>query len=347
MVWGIPGNAVRAGCIDEVLPIGRIATRICELSGLKRASSLSIQSSPSRQNLSHGGQVRRIPINNMEFKLLRTYLHDIWGIEVPPEKAYLFTTRLEKLLSHEGYTSFMEFYDYLSKSNNIELQKKLIELMTTNETSFFRDRHPYETLGKKLLPLITSLPPLKEGNESKIRIWSAGCSRGHEPYSIAITIKEWLRSQETLSENYFSILATDISSGVLKEARSAIYKPVDIEHDISFSIQKKYFTSENNSYTIIPEVRAMIDFAELNLAEPLEHLGKFHMIFCRNVLIYFSIKYKQKILNQFFNMLSDRGILILGASETLFGITDSFYSTLEGRTTCYSPRRTKKGRLQQ
>jgi len=317
VVWGMPGAAVKAGCVDEILPINDMATRILTLTNEHKKIKPHTP----------------IALTEKEFQDLSELMLKIWGISISPEKSYLFTTRLESLLKSEGYNSFKEFHLRLILTKDKKLEKKLVELMTTNETAFFRDKHPYENLEKNLIPLLASRH--EKSLSKKIKIWSAGCSKGQEPYSIAIKIAEWVKTQKELTLNDFSIYASDISERVLKFARERTYLGVDIEKDVSENILNEYFDKIDTSYKIKNHIYKMITFDELNLSLPFEHLGKFDLIFCRNVMIYFSQSLKEEILEHFYNLLKPDGFLVIGASETLYKTSDKFTCIQHNKTSYY------------
>jgi chemotaxis protein methyltransferase CheR len=277
-----------------------------------------------------------IPINDAEFELLKDYLHTVCGIDIPPEKRYLFVTRLTTLLSEMGCANFSQFYRRVNEKNEAELRVRLVESMTTNETSFFRDEHPFETLQKKILPAIArKRVESVRYTRPRIRIWSVGCASGEEPYSIAISVFEWLEGQEGFARSDVSILAVDIYSDLIRNAQQATYDPDRIRKSLPPGIEEKYFRKRRFGVTVREDVRAMVSFAELNLSETFDHLGYFDVIFCRNVMIYFSIDLKKRIVEQFHKMLQPGGVLLMGASESLYHLSDRFRVVHEGQTTYY------------
>lgn len=278
-----------------------------------------------------------IEINEEEFVKLKNYLHDSCGIEVPVEKSYLFKTRLTGILDEYQYGSYNEFYDNLIHDQNGELQRKLIEVMTTNETSFFRDGHPFELFSTTLL---SYLMERKKEHSSlfspRLTIWSAACSTGQEPYSLAILINEWLASQPNLTPANISILATDISDEVLTKARNGIYTEQEIQKGMKKAYKLKYFTQTDTGWAINNSIKKMVTFKSLNLSRPfLDTIAPCDMIFCRNVIIYFSVEIKKAIIEQFHKLLSPDGILVLGASENLYRLSDKYESETKGSSIYY------------
>ncbi|MHC4870628.1 MAG: CheR family methyltransferase [Planctomycetota bacterium] len=278
-----------------------------------------------------------VEINSDEFSLLTNYLLDTWGIDITEDKKYLLHTRLSGFLANENCTTFGEFYRKLRAPENLDLDKRLIEEMTTNETSFFRDQHPFETLIDCIMPGI-----VKKKNENisylppKIRIWSAGCSTGQEAYTIAIVLHRWLaESGHNLTMDNFSILATDISGRVLNRAKEGVYAEGEFDDRLPEYFKRDYFEKAEDRYRIVSDIKKHVVFSEVNLAQPIESLGCFDVILCRNVIIYFSKDLKGKIIDQFYNMLNPSGVLMLGASESLYMLSDKFSAEHNGQTIYY------------
>ncbi len=281
-----------------------------------------------------------IEITSTEFNLLKEYLYNISGIAVPPSKRYLFNTRLATLLEEEGFKNFSQFYNILLTKKNKNLQRKLVQAMTTHESSFFRDKHPFVVLEKILLPQIsrqriseaTFLPP-------RIRIFSAGCSLGQEPYSIAMYVHKWLEKQDTFTEKDVTILAGDISQKILARAQKGIYSKNEMGNNFSDKIKNDYFIRHEAQWEVKSEIRNMVRFVELNLSEPINQLGTFDIIFCRNVIIYFPIGLKREILKQFYSQLNSGGTLIMGSSESLYNLSTDFTVKQEHKSTFYIPNK--------
>ena len=281
-----------------------------------------------------------IPINDDEFTLLKNYLLENTGIEVPEEKKYLFETRLFHILENEKFSNFTEFYNSLKTDKDARLHNILLESMTTNETSFFRDIHPYDTLFNDILPQIAEekkqnaifFPP-------QISIWSAGCSSGQEPYSIAMTSNEWINKSDHYKNMQVTITATDISQKVLDKAKKGIYTQSDIK-GMKKEYVDTYFHETDSGYIINDIIKKMINFKILNLSDNFSfNLLKPDIIFCRNVIIYFSDDIKTNIIKKMYNMLNPKGILILGASETIYQLSDKFDSKYYKDTIYYKARK--------
>ncbi|MBW2734585.1 MAG: protein-glutamate O-methyltransferase CheR, partial [Deltaproteobacteria bacterium] len=261
-----------------------------------------------------------IELNDKEFSLLREHLLSVCGIEVAADKRYLFSTRLDAILRRLGCTSFSDFYARL-KAESATTQQELVEAMTTHETSFFRDEHPFSALEKRILPQlaanrskgVTQLAP-------RLRIFCVGCSTGEEAYSVAMSARSWLDTQDVYRPQDISVLGVDISSKAIAAARQAVYDPGVLAQVAAR--YHKYLDIQQG--TVGAEIRAMVSFAQLNLAEDIHHLGTFDLILCRNVMIYFSVALKRRLLEAFFGMLLGGGVLLLGASEGLYMLSNQF-----------------------
>jgi chemotaxis protein methyltransferase CheR len=278
-----------------------------------------------------------IDMNDTEFTLMKDYLHRICGIDIPADKSYLFKTRLTHLLNEENFKSFNELYVNLKDESNTILRKQLIEFMTTNETSFFRDGHPYDVLLNSILPQVYK----KKIEESVlvppgIRVWSSGCSTGQEAYSLAIILSEWAETVPEIALNRIQVMATDISPRALNRARAGTYDENEIKRGMKNEYLEKYFVKDGTQWTASDKLKSMIIFNELNLSHSFSGIiGFFDIILCRNVIIYFSREVKSSIVSQFHRVLNPGGVLILGASENLYTTSDDFVSEHFGQTIVY------------
>jgi len=280
-----------------------------------------------------------IEINDTEFSLLKEYVSQVCGIDIPPEKKYLFRTRLSAFLSQENCRSFSEFYNRLTTSNDKILERQLVQAMTTHETSFFRDSHPFDALTHRILPDAAARRLTGPGKRQKrLRILSCGCSSGQEPYSIAICVSEWLATQKNFQAKDITILGVDISKRVLVQAARGMYAETELGKALPSRLKSRYFSQEGSQWMLDPEVRNMVNFAELNLVDNFAFIGRFDIIFCRNVIIYFSLKLKRHIVLQFHQMLNPGAVLMLGASESLYMLSDDFSAVHCGPTTYYTPK---------
>ena len=282
-------------------------------------------------------------LTSQDFANLSKFVYKKCGIVVKKEKTYLIQQRLSPIVIAEGCKSFDEFYLKISKGCNNNLHDQIIVAITTNETSFFRDNHPFETFKKDVLPQIEkvilerkSKVPQRKG--AKIRLWCAASSTGQEPYCIAMIIYEYVQMVKSkgITIEDFEILATDISSKVLGQAIAGEFNEYEVLRGLPAAYKNRYFAKGSDGLWVIDEkIRDLVEFRRLNLMERFTMLGGFDIIFCRNVLIYFDDDAKRKILDQFFSMLSDDGYLFLGATESVYGLTDMFKSVRTNSTILY------------
>ncbi len=273
-------------------------------------------------------------ITDNEFDELKKYLYRICGIDVPEEKRYLFETRLQGLLRSLQCTNFNEFSNKLAEDKDETLATMLVERMTTNETAFFRDKHPFDSLGEFVIPQIIAQKIKQDKLMSpKIRIWSAGCSTGQEPYSLAILLTEWIKKNQQLEKENVEIIASDISNNVLDIAKQGKYKDAELAKGMDPQIQQKYFEKVDDHWQVLPEIKKMITFKRINLAHDFSQIiGYCDVILCRNVIIYFSPELKKQIIVGFQRILNNNGILLLGASENLYNVSDGFSSEYYNNT---------------
>lgn len=266
-----------------------------------------------------------VELNDAEFLLLKKYLKEISGIEIPSNKRYLFKTRLSSFIQEQDCANFSVFYSRLMHSNDTHLQKKFIEEMTTHESSFFRDLYPYIILEKQLLPAFIKKiesNPLCAGQ--RIRILSAGCGKGQEPYSIAMVVKTWLEKQGIPKSISIVIQGIDISDKILAMARDGLYSDLEVGTAIPDEYRKKYLKKNEHGWTVCDEIRKMVSFSPVNLTGPLSLLGKYHVIYCRNVAIYFSLETKKNFFHNLKTLLHPEGALFLGSSENIYQISNDF-----------------------
>ncbi len=276
-------------------------------------------------------------MNDIEFRLLREHLHEACGIVIPDEKRYLFRTRLAGFLEELACTSFSQFYSRLVEHGSEELKGRLLEAMTTNETSFFRDSHPFAALRHRIFDeLAERQRDTHTFSRPRIRMLSAGCSTGEEPYSAAMAACEWVDRQQRYRDSDFSVFAVDISRRVVDQARLGIYDVAQLGRNIPPAYLTKYFdASPGTRLSVSEKIRAMVIFAEQNLAEPCAMLGMFDIIFCRNVMIYFSAELKATLVSRFYEMLQPGGVLFLGSSESMYPLSEKFRTVHAFETTYY------------
>jgi chemotaxis protein methyltransferase CheR len=257
-----------------------------------------------------------------EFHQIRDYIEKHCGIHLSDDKVYLVETRLTTLMLEQGYKTFGELYNKAVLDKTYSLRDKIIEAITTNETFWFRDLHPFGILNEILFNKFAE--EIVAGNRTKIKVWCSACSTGQEPYSIAMTFLDYLRRNPSLSPDHIEILATDISSTVLFLGKMGRYDSLAISRGLSEGFKNRYFEQGEKVWTIKDEVKKMVKFQKLNLQESYSHLGRQDIIFCRNILIYFSTDFKQNILKRIAALLRPDGYLFLGSSESIIMYTDEY-----------------------
>ncbi len=257
------------------------------------------------------------PIAVNEYNLFRRYLEDACGIVLGENKHYLVTSRLKRVTEEFSFPTLSDMMTSLVNGNDRHLHEKVIDAMTTNETMWFRDIYPFEILKKELLPALAK-------NNGPIKIWSAASSTGQEAYSISMTTSEFQQSNPGKLTSNIEIVGTDISQTVVNKARQGSYDELSVVRGLSVERRDKFFSKKDEQWVIKPEIMKRTQFTELNLLNNYTLLGKFDIIFCRNVLIYFSSEIKKDILERMAQVLKPGGTLILGGSESPTGYTKAF-----------------------
>jgi len=257
-----------------------------------------------------------------EFHLISDFIEKHCGIHLSDDKVYLVETRLTALMYEQGCKTFGEFYIKALEDKTNVLRDKIIEAITTNETFWFRDQHPFGILNEVLFSHYAA--EIQSGKRSKIRIWCSACSTGQEPYSIAMTFLEFIRKTPWLTPGHVEILATDISSTVLFLGKLGRYESLAISRGLSDEYRQRYFEKGDKVWTIRDEVKQMVRFQKFNLQDNFSHFGKQDIVFCRNILIYFSAEFKQDILKRIAMLLRPEGFLFLGASESIILYTSEY-----------------------
>jgi chemotaxis protein methyltransferase CheR len=236
------------------------------------------------------------------------------GIVLTEDKSYLLETRLGPVLTRFGLASLRALGEKLRSLPGEALERAVVEALTTHESSFFRDGRPFEHL-RALLPRLAAAKPAGE----RVRIWSAACSTGQEPYSIAMLAAEVFGAAAARS---VEILGTDISGEVLARAREGAFSQFEVQRGLPIRALMTHFAQEGARWRLKPELRAMVRLEERNLLADCGALGRFDAIFCRNVLIYFDSPTKTRVLEMLARQLSPSGVLYLGAAETVIGLTE-------------------------
>ena len=263
-----------------------------------------------------------LKIKPEELTLLAQYIHNISGIFYDWEKAYLFESRLRPLLKEFGLLNYTELYHKAKSDPKKVIEKKIIDAISTNETLFFRDTGTFELLRHKIIPdLIDAKRGKTAARQISLKIWSSACSTGQEIYSIAIVLKELLSNPKQYN---IKLLGTDISDAAVTQASSGKYNRYEIERGLEKDKLQKFFTLDRGDWKLKDEIRSMASFKKQNLMLPFNGLGKFDIIFCRNVAIYFSMADRKKLFSKLAGMLVPGGCLIIGSTESLTDVCPIF-----------------------
>ncbi len=266
--------------------------------------------------------IGRDSLDQQEFDQFRQFLEEACGISLGDNKQYLVTNRIRRVLEENSIDSFGQLVRELKLGLNRRLKDQVIDSMTTNETFWFRDNYPYDHLKNTLLPQLMAPNNRMFG---PVRIWSAACSSGQEPYSISMMVEEYKRVAMGTLPRLVQIVATDLSSTVLDQARRGEYDKLSVMRGLSADRLERYFDNPDPTlWRVKGFVKERIDFRSLNLMDPYTGLGRFDIVFCRNVLIYFSADLKRQILQKIHASLKPQGLLFLGSSEGLAGVGDLF-----------------------
>lgn len=282
-------------------------------------------------------------VTEMEFKLLRDLIYEHSGIFLPDNKTYLIETRLADLVKELRCASFGELYIKAKSSPEAgRLCGLLVDAITTNETSWFRDRYPYQILREHILPEFDK--QMMTGKRKRINIWSAACSTGQEPYSLAITVLDFYNdsNKDSACHNWVHIHATDISSTSLAQAIEGRYDNISINRGLEQKHLDRYFQKHNNSWTLNDRVKDMVSFQPCNLKSLMMKGESFDIVFLRNVMIYFSDSLKRELFDRIANILVPQGYLFLGTGETVNGYTTKFEMIENQRAIYYRLRATDK-----
>jgi len=264
-----------------------------------------------------------VKISLDEIKVLSKYIKDTTGIFLDEGKAYLIETRLKNIVEEAGCTSYGELYAKAKTDMSKTIERKIIDAITTNETLFFRDSGPFELLQHKILPdLIDNRSEKASGLlPLPLKIWSAACSTGQETYSISMILKELLPD---ISRYSIKLIGTDISDAAIAQASYGTYSKFEIERGLTHDKLQRYFNSNGDKWKVKDEIRSMASFRKLNLMLPFNGLGKFDIVFCRNVAIYFTMEDRKKLFEKIADILERDGYLIIGSTESLTGVCPRF-----------------------
>lgn len=266
---------------------------------------------------------------NDVFEFVRDHVRVESAIVLDHGKEYLVESRLLPVARQLGHTSVDEFVRQLQRTRDPVLMRKVVEALTTNETSFYRDNDPFVTLRQTILPELAKRRPNRQ-----LRIWAAACSTGQEPYSIAMSVRE----TPELAGFKVDILGTDLSEEVLEKARRAEFSQLEVNRGLPATTLVRYFQRSGVNWKLAPEVASMVQFSKLNLTRPFGPIGTFDVVFLRNVLIYFDVATKRDVLQRVRQVMAPDGYLFLGAAEMTLGVDDAWERVPAGRSSVYRLR---------
>lgn len=259
-----------------------------------------------------------------QFEFLRQFLKSQSGLVITAEKQYLVESRLLPVARRHGLPGLSDLVGAIQRSATSQIAVDVVEAMTTNESFFFRDNTPFQHFREVMVPAMLKA----RADKRAVRIWCAAASTGQEPYSLAICLKEM--AQKTAGFR-FEIIGTDLSNEVLDKAKNGIYSQFEVQRGLPIQMLIKYFTQKGDMWQINADIRAMVQWRKLNLLESFAALGTFDIVFCRNVLIYFDQPTKVSVLQRIAKQITPDGYLVLGAAETVVGLTEAFRPVAEYR----------------
>lgn len=268
-------------------------------------------------------------MNAENFFYLAALLKERSGLIVTQDKCYLLESRLSPVMRRQDLNGLDELVAALRMPGNGALIDEIVDAMTTNETSFFRDKFPFEALRNTILPGLVAT----RGTQRALRIWSAACSTGQEPFSLAMMLRDHFAH---LNDWRVEIVATDLSPSALEKARGGIFSPFEVQRGLPVQLLVRHFDQIDQNWRVKPELRQMIGFRQLNLLGDITALGRFDIILCRNVLIYFDLPTKSGVLDRMTKMLAPDGALLLGGAESVFGVCDGLQE-IAGLRGAYGP----------
>ncbi len=256
-------------------------------------------------------------MNVTDFELIAQLLKERSGLALNKEKAYLLESRLNPVARKWNFSGFDELAQAIRTKNDEALLVDVTEAMTTNESFFFRDQRPFDQFKDIVLPHLLEARAAKRS----FRIWSAACSSGQEPYTLAMLLQQ---HADRLAGWRVEIVATDLSNEILDKAKEGLYSQFEVQRGLPITLLVKHFVQVGDRWQIDDSLRKMIKFQQFNLLDDLSTLGRFDVVFCRNVLIYFDMPTKTQVLEGIAGLLPPDGFLYLGGAETVLGTTDRF-----------------------
>lgn len=270
-----------------------------------------------------------------DFNYIRDLVRDQSALALEAGKEYLVRSRLDPLARQEGFPSLEQMVQRLRVGPFTDLHRRVVEAMTTNETTFFRDARVFGMIAKQILPTLIA----ERSSERSLNIWCAASSSGQEPYSLAMLVRE---HHPSLDGWNIRIIASDISRDVLARARAGHYHQIEINRGLPAPLLVKHFEQVGSTWRIREEIRRMVEFREINLIHPWPSLPGMHLILVRNVLIYLDVETKKAILGRAGRLLDPRGYLLLGAAESTANLDDSFEPLSLGGAVCFKRRQTPR-----
>ncbi len=283
----------------------------------------------------------KVMISPQEFFLFSDFIEEESGITLNINKSYLLEERLSPFLREHHCASFGELYLLAKSPQKWALKDAIVDAMTVNETLWFRDESPYLFLRDCWFPKMAK--EIEENKRFDLKVWSAACSTGQEPYSIGMMAHEAARihgAKGLLDPGRIVVTATDLCSQALEIAKLGKYDNLAMTRGMWPEIDQRYFTGDGTGFKVKDEIRKMVRFRQFNLKTPLSQLGVFDLIFIRNVTIYFSLEFKRNLFHQVSKVLKPGGVLIIGASETMLGISDDFQMHSHERCNYYQVKET-------
>ncbi len=270
-----------------------------------------------------------------DFEFLASFLKTNSGLTLTPDKAYLIESRLQPITVKHSKGDVAGLINALRSSASGDLRRDIIEAMTTNETSFFRDSKPFDIFKNEVLTKLIAARAAKKS----LRIWCAAASSGQEPYSLAIMLKDDPR----LAGWKVDLIATDIDTSILAKANAGKYSKFEVQRGMPIQLLMKHFNKLNDdTWEVKSEIRSMVQFRQLNLLEDFASIGTVDVVFCRNVLIYFDAATKGTVLEKTARRLNDDGYLFLGGAETVLGVSAAFEPSAGHRGLYVKPQRLAK-----
>ena len=260
----------------------------------------------------------------LDYEFLRKFLKERSGLMLSADKQYLVESRLTPVARRVGLNGIADICAKLKLPGNEALASMVTEAMTTNESFFFRDKTPFDLFKDTMLPALTAA----RGSQKRLRIWCAAASTGQEPYSLAMILKEM---SAQLAGWRFEIIATDLSNEVLEKAKAGIYSQFEVQRGLPIDLLLKYFQQHGDMWQLSSDIRSMVQYKQFNLLKDFGLLGQFDVVFCRNVLIYFDQPTKTDVLERLARVTAQDGYLLLGAAETVVGLTNAFKTVPDKR----------------